>query len=342
MNHLRLFRLPRFLAPWDRYLPVMWTVCVGVAFSLAVFCTVRWCEYQKITRVFQLAAEDRALAVKGTFETEAAMLELVRSSLNGDAHPRRNEFRRLVTPFLSHSRSIKAVEWVPRVAESERAKFVAAARRDGIEDFRITEMGRDEETGIHVRRVGLVSEVLARSVGWSVAEVDCIRQAAPMHDVGKIGIPDAILRKPGKLTPEEFEVMKTHTSIGARMLADSDVPMLQMAEQIAIGHHERWDGRGYPNGLAGQDIPECARIVAIADVFDALTHARVYKPAMSEDEALTVMRSEAGTQFDSLLLTHFFLHLPEIHRIAREHPDEDRGLPAVAVGIENLEQVSAT
>ena len=121
MNHLRLFRLPRFLAPWDRYLPVMWTVCVGVAFSLAVFCTVRWWEYQDIAKIFQLAAEDRALAVKGTFGTEAAMLELVRSSLDGDAHPRRNEFRRLVTPFLSHSRSIEAVEWVPRVAESERA-----------------------------------------------------------------------------------------------------------------------------------------------------------------------------------------------------------------------------
>ncbi len=152
MNHPRQFRFPRLLATWDRYLPVMWTVCVGVAFSLAVFFAVRWWEYQDIAKVFQLAAEDRALAVKGTFETEAGMLELVRSALDGEAHPRRNEFRRLVAPFLSRSRSIEAVEWVPRVAESERAKFVAATRRDGIEGFRITEMGRDGRMKPALRR----------------------------------------------------------------------------------------------------------------------------------------------------------------------------------------------
>ena len=157
-----------------------------------------------------------------------------------------------------------------------------------------------------------------------------------MHDVGKIGIPDAILRKPGKLTPEEFEVMKSHTSLGAEMLADSDVPMLKMAEKIALGHHERWDGSGYPNGLAGQDIPECARIVTIADVYDALTHARVYKSAMSEEDVLTVMRSEAGTQFDPLLLAHFFLHLSEISRIAHENPDEESG---VAASVETLTEL---
>ena len=153
-----------------------------------------------------------------------------------------------------------------------------------------------------------------------------------MHDVGKIGIPDAILRKPGKLTPEEFEVMKTHTLLGADMLADSEVPMLQMARQIALGHHERWDGGGYPYGEAGQEIPEAARIVSIADVYDALTHARVYKSAMSEEEALGIMRSGAGSQFDPLLLAHFFLHLPEIRRISSEHPDAGSGVAPVAVG----------
>ncbi|MBN1393827.1 MAG: CHASE domain-containing protein [Pirellulales bacterium] len=587
----RRFPMPRLSSNWDRYWPVVWTVCVGAMFSLVAFATVRWWEYQDIAKEFQLAAEDRALAVKGTFETESGMLELVRSAVETAAQSRRNEFKRLVEPFRSRSRSIEAVEWAPRVAESQRDAFVAEARREGLEGFQITELGpdgrmmtaqrrneyfpvcfigprsgnpavygydvaseptrrkalllacdsgdtvasgriefvqdeartagfllalpvyergkpalsvgdrrenlrgfvlgvfrpedmigaalanlqpagidvclhdpaasddcrlfpfhasrrrknvwrptgakdlndpdrlhyvvplgvsgspwtvvclaapdfvaarrtlwpwgvlavgltltallgayvsssidrktyvermltekrlhadqlqekvyrqtadirraqeevifrlltaaecRDEETGAHVRRVGLMSEALARAAGWPDAEVDCIRQAAPMHDIGKIGIPDAILRKPGKLSRDEFEIMKTHTTLGADMLADSKVPMLQMAERIALAHHERWDGQGYPNGLAGQDIPEAARIVSIADVFDALTHARVYKPAMSEEDALAIMRSEAGRQFDPLLLAHFFLQLPEIHRIVEAHPDEE---PVVA------------
>jgi hypothetical protein len=149
---------------------------------------------------------------------------------------------------------------------------------------------RDEETGMHVCRVGLLSELLAKAAGWPVAKCDGIRQAAPMHDVGKIGIPDAVLRKPDKLTPDEFEVMKTHTLIGADMLSGSNVPMLQMAREIALDHHERWDGRGYPHGLAGEDVPEGARIVAIVDVYDALTHDRVYRPAMPEEQALSILQ----------------------------------------------------
>ncbi len=604
-NHLRQFRFPQLSESWDRYLPVLWIVCAGAAFSVAAFFAVRWWEYQDIAKAFQLTAEDRALAVKGTFETETAMLDLVRSSLEGDPQVRRREFHWLVAPFLSRSRSIEAVEWVPRVTDSDRAKFVAEARREGIEDYRITEMGgdgrmrpaskrneyfpicfigprpglktvygydvaseptrreslrlacetgdtvasgridfvqdeaktagflvvlpvyksgkpsisvgqrrenlrgfvlgvfrpddmltaaltklqpegidvclynpaspadgrpfpfhasrtrkmawepadrddlndprqlhyatqlgvagspwtvvclatpdfvsarrtwwpwgvlaagwaltllfaaylassidrktvvdqllaekrlhadqlqdkvrrqtadirraqeeviyrllsasqcRDEETGAHVRRVGLFSEVLARAAGWSGADADCIRQAAPMHDLGKIGIPDAILRKPGKFTAEEYEVMKTHTLLGADMLANSDVPMLQMAREIALSHHERWDGGGYPYGLAGQEIPEAARIVSIADVYDALTHARVYKPAMPEEEALDVLRSGAGTQFDPLLLAHFFLNLPEISRIASEHPDERSGVAPVAAGAVGVDGYSA-
>ena len=182
---------------------------------------------------------------------------------------------------------------------------------------------RDEETGMHIRRTGLFSEALARAAGWSAAEVEMIRQAAPMHDVGKIGIPDAILQKPGKLTPSEFDIMKTHTLIGAEMLAGSKVPMIQMAREIALNHHERWDGKGYPNKLSGQQIPESARILSIVDVYDALTHDRVYRRAMSEDEALSIIQEGAGTQFDPLLLTLFFLHLSEIRRIFREHPDDD-------------------
>ncbi len=592
MSNQQFSKLCRLPAAWKRRLPVVWAVVIGVAFSLAVFFTVRWWEYRDIEKAFRLAAEDRATAVKGTFETELAMLELIRTGLMTDGKVERDEFREILQPFLARSRSIMAVEWAPRVPAGRRLEFEAAALHDGFEEFQITEVGkdgrmtpaagrreyfpvyyigprpgektiygydcgseatrleglqlardtgkavasgriafvqdaehmdgflvylptyekdkptdslaarranlwgfllgvfrpdemltaamaklqpegidvclydpsapaggrpfsfhrsrtrrargrpptksgctaakkgdgphlcddqrcasvpasgpfrqmetvpffaakgmdlrrrldvaghpwtvvclatpdfvsarrtwwpwgvlaaglaltallaayisasidrrasaeelllekrryageleqkvraqtahirraqeevihrllaasqwRDEETGMHVRRVGLLSELLAKAAGWPVAHCDGIRQAAPMHDVGKIGIPDAVLRKPDKLTPDEFEVMKTHTLIGADMLSGSNVPMLQMAREIALDHHERWDGRGYPHGLAGEDIPEGARIVAIVDVYDALTHDRVYRPAMPEEQALSILQEGSG------------------------------------------------
>jgi putative two-component system response regulator len=140
--------------------------------------------------------------------------------------------------------------------------------------------------------------------------------------VGKIGIPDAILRKTGKLSAEEFEIIKRHTLIGAKMLTGSSVPMLQMAETIALNHHERWDGEGYPAGLTAHAIPESARIVAIVDVYDALTHGRAYRPALPQEESLRIMQQGAGTQFDPLLLTVFFSQLSDISRVALENPNE--------------------
>jgi len=198
---------------------------------------------------------------------------------------------------------------------------IRQAQEEVIHRLVSTSLWRDEETGTHIRRVGLLSEVLARAVGWSAAEAENIRLAAPMHDIGKIGIPDAILRKPGPFTLEESRIMQRHPEIGAKILAGSDSPMLNMAEQIALYHHERWDGEGYPAGLAAHAIPESARIVTIVDVYDALTHDRVYRPALPEEKVLALMQSEAGSRFDPLLMTAFFLHLPEIHRIAEENPD---------------------
>ena len=181
---------------------------------------------------------------------------------------------------------------------------------------------RDEETGMHIRRTGLLSEFLAKAAQWSATEAENLRMAAPMHDVGKIGIPDAIVRKPGELTHNEFEVMKTHTIIGAKMLAGSDAPILQMAEEIALHHHEHWDGSGYPRGLAGHAIPESARIMGIVDVYDALSHDRVYRPALPEEKVLAIMQQGAGTHFDPLLLPLFFSNFQEIRGIAEQYPDE--------------------
>ena len=180
---------------------------------------------------------------------------------------------------------------------------------------------RHDETGAHVRRIGLYAEALARALNRSEETAEMLRQAAPMHDVGKIGIPDAILLKPGDLSADEWEVMKTHAEIGGRILEGTHIPMLQAAAQIAVAHHEKWDGSGYPKGLAGDDIPETARIVAAADVYDALVSSRVYRPALPEEEALDIMAKGRNRHFDPEILDCFMSILPEIRRIRQETRD---------------------
>lgn len=165
---------------------------------------------------------------------------------------------------------------------------------------------RDYETGQHTQRVGNISALLAEMMGLPDEEVELIRQAAPLHDVGKIGISDTILLKPARLTPEEFEQIKTHTTIGGRILGGSAFPLLQTAEQIALSHHERWDGTGYPRGLKGEEIPLVGRIVALADVFDALTNERPYKKAWSLEETAAEIKRQSGRQFDPRVVEAFF------------------------------------
>ncbi len=164
---------------------------------------------------------------------------------------------------------------------------------------------RDEDTGQHIQRIGLLCERLALAVGWPPSDAELLRHASAMHDVGKIGIPDSILLKPGKLTPEEFEHMKTHATLGAEILAGSASPLVQLAEQIARSHHERWDGSGYPAGLTGEEIPEAARICAVCDVFDALLAPRPYKDAWSPHQARTEIARSAGTHLDPNLVETF-------------------------------------
>jgi len=157
---------------------------------------------------------------------------------------------------------------------------------------------RDEDTGEHTFRVGRNAAALAYSLGWAIEDVKLLYLASRLHDVGKIGISDTILLKPGKLTDDEFELMRQHTVIGARILSHGESSLLRMAERIAIAHHERWDGYGYPNKLVGNEIPICARIVSVADVLDALTHERPYKKAWAVTDALQEIKDNAGKQFD--------------------------------------------
>lgn len=180
---------------------------------------------------------------------------------------------------------------------------------------------RDEETGNHIRRMALYSRFIADGLGCDTDFLNLMLLASPMHDVGKIGIPDAILLKPGRLTTEEFEKMKAHTLIGARILADSQSPLMRLAETIAKTHHERFDGTGYPYGLAGEDIPLSGRIVALADVFDALTSARVYKPAFSVEQALHIIREESPGHFDPSVLASFEARLDDVLVVRREFED---------------------
>jgi len=184
---------------------------------------------------------------------------------------------------------------------------------------------RDVETGMHIKRVSRYSALLARLIKFKKEEIELILYASPLHDIGKIGIPDAILLKPGKLTEEEFEIMKKHTVIGAKMLEGAEkYPVLNVGKIIALTHHEKWDGSGYPNGLKGEDIPIYGRIVAVADVFDALTSKRVYKDALSPQKALEIMKEGRGKHFDPELFDVFEKNFDKFLEIRKRYQDKDK------------------
>ncbi|PIQ99256.1 MAG: two-component system response regulator [Nitrospinae bacterium CG11_big_fil_rev_8_21_14_0_20_45_15] len=181
---------------------------------------------------------------------------------------------------------------------------------------------RDNETGLHVKRMSHFSALLARAVGMSDEECDLLLYASPMHDIGKIGIPDHILLKAGKLDAEEWETMKTHTKIGSEILQGSSYQLMQWAQIIALTHQERWDGSGYPKGLKGDEIPLISRIVAISDVFDALTSDRPYKTAWTVEDAMTEIENKSGVDFDPSLVIKFREILPEILDVKQRFMEE--------------------
>jgi putative two-component system response regulator len=174
---------------------------------------------------------------------------------------------------------------------------------------------KDDDTGFHVLRMSHYAAAVARRLGLSAEDVETILHASPMHDVGKIGIPDRILLKPGKLDPDEWEIMRRHSEMGARILSGSESPMIRLAETIAWTHHEKWDGSGYPRGFKGEEIPLEGRIVAIADVFDALTTRRPYKEPFTLEKSNGILREGAGWHFDPAVVEAFFAVQDEIHAI---------------------------
>lgn len=187
----------------------------------------------------------------------------------------------------------------------ERTRELATAQVEVLERLAQVVEFHDDVTGQHTKRVGELSARLASALGLPARTVELIRRAAPLHDLGKVGIPDEVLHKPGRLLPEEFEVMKRHTTIGAEILSGGKSELMSIAEEIALCHHERWDGSGYPRGLRGEAIPIAARIVAVVDVYDALAHDRPYRRAWAKDKVLELIHGDAGTHFDPAVVQAF-------------------------------------
>lgn len=183
---------------------------------------------------------------------------------------------------------------------------------------------RDNETGLHVIRMSHYAYAIGKAAGMNRDEADLLLNTAPMHDVGKIGIPDAILTKPGKLSPDEWVTMRRHCEYGASIIGDYPHPLFQASRTIALTHHEKWNGQGYPNGLAGEDIPLSGRIVALADVFDALTSVRPYKDAWTVEDALEWIKTQREQHFDPELVDVFFSILPDILEFKEKYA-EDKG-----------------
>jgi len=228
----------------------------------------------------------------------------------------------------AHDRLNQRSEDLERVVESRTAALrdalveMTEARRqihrahlDTIRRLTVAAEFKDRDTGEHIERIGLYARVVAEGIGLSPGQIETVRHAAPLHDVGKLGIPDEVLLKPGKLDDAEWVVMRSHAALGARILSDSESPVLQMGQSIARSHHERWDGSGYPDGLAGEEIPLEARICAVVDVFDALTMDRPYRRAVDPSTVLEMMRKDSGKHFDPALLDAFFSRMSDIHEI---------------------------
>lgn len=206
--------------------------------------------------------------------------------------------------------------------------LIRASRWEKLVDSSIRMLGKaghynDSDTGKHIWRMAQYAGAIATGVGWTQEQVEMLKLAAPMHDTGKIGIPDHILKAPRKLTDEEWEIMRRHPKIGYEILSTESSPVFQMAAEIALGHHEKWDGSGYPSKLVGETIPESCRIVALADVFDALTMKRPYKEAWPIERTLAVINEGSGSHFEPRLVSKFNEIIPELLHIKQVWRDDD-------------------
>lgn len=229
-------------------------------------------------------------------------------------------------PFHANDEEILLVFAEQASAPIENAQLneeIRIAAKDTIIRLAAAAEYKDHDTRRHLERMSRYGEIIADEIGMPLAWRNNLALAGPMHDIGKLGVPDAILKKPGKLNEDEWVEMRKHPVYGSEILKNSDNELIQMSERVARSHHEKWDGSGYPYGLKGEEIPLEGRIVAIADVFDALTSRRVYKPAMALDETLRIIREGAGKHFDPTLVDAFFRALPRLLNVKEEFSELD-------------------
>jgi len=217
--------------------------------------------------------------------------------------------------FMRHQNEILENKVQERTQEIHHTRLQVVRRLGRAAEY------RDEETGLHIIRMSKIAMVIAKAAGLDESQCDLLLNAAPMHDIGKIGISDQILLKPGKFEPEEWNIMQTHAQIGADILSGDDSELMMMAHDIALTHHEKWNGKGYPNGLKGEEIPFVGRVTALADVFDALTSKRPYKEAWPVDKAVNFIKEESGEHFDPDLVEVFLQELSDIIEIKEKYAE---------------------
>jgi putative two-component system response regulator len=271
---------------------------------------------EKVAAVMVTGVDDRTTAVR--------CLELGAHSYVVKPIDQRDLSLNVAAALKGREQAIIARDYQKFLEIEVRRRTEETRRREEEIALRLVAAAEHGEPGsrAHVRRIGMFSEVLARALGWGMQAIDDIRVAASMHDIGKIGVPTDLLQHADTLSPSDLEVLKRHAELGAEMLTRSDIPLIQMAEKIARSHHEWWDGSGYPDGLAGEAIPLAARIVAIADAYDTLTHPRPSRPAFSEEEAFDMMGKGRGKQFDPIVFDVLTESLPVFRRITEGVADE--------------------
>jgi len=244
------------------------------------------------------------------------VLQLINSmDENGKVIPFKPQYEKLIQSLASQAAAA--------VQMAQLREELKDSNLEMIERLSIAAEFRDKDTALHIKRMSKYSQIIADGLGFSKEDSEMILFTAPMHDIGKLGVPDSILLKPAKLTAEEFEEMKKHTTYGAKILRDSDHKIIRQAEKIALSHHEKWDGTGYPNGLSGENIPIEGRIVALADVFDALSVKRCYKDALPLDIVEKIIHNDTGTHFDPKVTKAFFENYDRILDVFEKYREED-------------------
>jgi putative two-component system response regulator len=256
-----------------------------------------------VTKPFDLSEVKLRVRNLSNVRQAQRILSSYTTELEGRVAERTNELQRLVHKL------------------TETHEELLEARTESVHVLGVACEYRDDDTAAHLKRMALYTRLIADNLGLETGLTQLLEAAAPMHDIGKIGVPDTILLKPGKLTDEEFRTMQQHPGIGARILSNSRSPMLQQAHEIALYHHEKWDGTGYPQRIAGDKIPLSARIVAVADVFDALTQKRVYKPAFSIETSMEIIEEGIGKHFDPEVANAFKKGLDDAISIRNEYQD---------------------